>query len=145
MNNALKEVCGALSNLPPEYLIVICSFTYASGGKTRYLPNEVRRFLAGKAHQLYEKKKRRGLPEIIAEKIGSEVLIPLHFSLIKFPVKIGGRLSNAAVGAIMVYQLATLDRDMFIQICNAIYKELSNRFKEFEITLMAGYEVSIKQ
>ena len=125
-----------MSSLPPEYLIVVCKFTYASRGKTRYLPNEVRKFLAGEAHQLYEKK-RPGLPEKIARKFGSKLLVPLHFSLIKYPVKIGGRIFNRAVGAIMLYRLAAVNREVFAQICNVIREELRKRFEEFEV--IAGH------
>ena len=128
-----------MSDLPPEYLIVICKFTYASRGRTRYVPNEVRRFLAGEAHQLYDKKKRPGLPERIAKRFKSEILVPLHFSLIKYPIKRGGRRFNAAVGAIMVYQLVAVDRALFKQVHDAICEELRKRFKEFEI--IAGYGV----
>jgi len=73
---------GNLSSLPPEYLIVICEFTYAPRGKTKYLPNEVRRFLVGMMQQTGEDR-RPGIPEKIAQRFGSEVIVPLYFSLIK--------------------------------------------------------------
>lgn len=130
--------------MPPEYLIVICEFNYASRGRTRYLPNEVRRFLVGEAYQMYEKK-RPGLPEKIAEKFGSEILIPLHFSLIKHPIKVEGRTFNAAVGAIMVYRVAAMDREKFKQVCSAIYDELKNHSKYFPkgFKIVTGYEVEM--
>ena len=132
-----------LSSLPPEYLIVVCSFTYASQGKTRYLPNEVRRFLAGKAHQTNydESKKRPGLPEKVEEKLGSRVLVPLYFSLIKYPIKRGGRLFNAAIGAIMIYQLSVTDFETFKAVCKIISEELGKRFNKFEIII--GYGVNL--
>lgn len=130
-----------MSRLPPEYLIIICEFTYASLGKTRYIPNEVRRFLAGEAHQVYEKK-RPGLPERIAKKFESKVLVPLHFSLIKHPIKIDGRTYNAAVGAIMIYMITRANWDTFRQVCNAVREELQKRFKNFEI--LAGHRVEVE-
>lgn len=129
-----------MTGLPPEYLIVVCEFTYDPRGKNRYIPSEVRRFLAGKKHQLYGRKKREGLPEKITNKFGPEILIPLHFSLIKYPVKIEGRLFNAAVGAIMIYRLAIVDRETFKQVYNDICEELRKRFKKFEI--IVGYGVN---
>lgn len=136
-----------MRNLPPEYLIAVCEFTYASQGGTRYLPNEVRRFLVGMMQQTGEDK-RPGLPERIAEKFGSQLLIPLYFSLIKHPIKIGERLANAAIGAIVVYRNSVVDEEMFMQLCNIINEEWQKRFggvkeiKEFKI--IAGYGVSIE-
>jgi len=133
-----------LNTLPPEYLIVVCKFTYASQGRTKYLPNEVRRFLAGKAHQssYEESKKRPGLPEKIEKELNSRILVPLYFSLIKYPIKRGGRLFNAAIGAIMIYQLMTTDMETFRVVCRIIYEELRKRFKEIEI--ITGYGVNLE-
>lgn len=132
-----------LSGLPPEYLIVVCKFTYASGGRTKYLPNDIRRFLAGEEHQ-FSVKKRPGLPEKIAKKFGSKILIPLYFSLIKHPIEVEGRKFNAAVGAIMVYRLTVMGEEKFKQVCSNIYSELKEHSKYFKgFHIIAGYEVEV--
>lgn len=134
---------GNLSILLPEYLIAICEFTYASRGRTRYIPNDVRRFLVGEAMQT-SRKKRPGLPEIVARKFKSEILVPIYFSLIKHPVRLGrGRLANAAVGAIIIYRTSVADRDSFKQLCSVVSQELKRRFEEFKI--IAGYGMEIEQ
>jgi len=113
--------------LPPEYLIVVCKF------KGKIKPTEARIFLAGRLHQKYYAKKRLGLPEKIEEKFGSRLIAPLHFAYIKFPIKRGGYVFKASVGAIMVYQVVTAEMEIFKELCRAIYEELGKRFEEFEI------------
>jgi hypothetical protein len=137
-----------LKGLPPEYLITICEFTYASRGGERYLPNEVRRFLVG-ATQQTSKDKRPGLPERITKRFGSRLLVPLYFSLIKHPIKIGERLANAAIGAIAVYRASIVDEEMFMQLCKAIDEEWRRSFgkvKEVKgFRMIAGYGVSVER
>jgi hypothetical protein len=136
-----------LNSLPPEYLIAICEFTYASRGEKRYLPNEVRRFLVGTIQQTGEDR-RPGLPERIAERFGSRLLVPLYFSLIKHPMKIGGLLANAALGAIAVYRVPVIDEDAFMQLCSAVNEEWQKRFcnvKEIKgFKIIAGYGVGVE-
>jgi hypothetical protein len=137
-----------LRSLPPEYLIIICEFTYASRGRTRYLPNDVRRFLVGMLQQS-GKRSQPGLPEKIAKRFGSRLLVPLYFSLIKHPVIIGGRPANAAIGAIVIYRVSVVDEESFAQLCNAVIEEWQNRFgavkdiKGFKI--VAGYGASYER
>jgi len=122
-----------LNNIVPEYLILVCDFTYSSQGKTRYIPNEIRRFLMGIIHQAYDKKKRPGLPEKISTELKADVLLPLYFSLIKYPTK----ESRAALGAIAIYQVITADMDIFKKACSIIRRELRKKnFNEFR--LIAG-------
>jgi hypothetical protein len=134
-----------LNGLPPEYLIAICEFTYASRSGKRYLPNEVRRFFVGTMQQTGEDK-RHGLPERIAERFGSRLLVPLFFSLIKHPIKIGERLANAAIGAIAVYRTSVVDEDAFTRLCNAVNEEWQKRFSNIKeikgFRIIAGYGVS---
>jgi hypothetical protein len=134
--------------LPPEYLIIICEFTYASRGRTRYLPNDVRRFLVGEMLQS-SKRKQSGLPEKIAKKFGSRLLVPLYFSLIKHPVIIEGRHARAAIGAIAVYRVLVVDEESFAQLCKAISEEWQNRFGAVKdirgFKIMAGYGVSYER
>jgi len=128
------------SSLPPEYITVICEFTYAY--KTRYLPTEVRRFLVGGVNG------RRGLPERVAKRFGSELLVPLYFSVIKHPVKIGGLLVNNALGAIAIYRVSVVDEDAFMQLCRAVHEEWRKRFgnaKEIKrFRMMASYGVDVR-
>jgi hypothetical protein len=135
-----------MSGLPPEYLIVICEFTYASRGETRNLPNDVRRFLVGEAQQ--SDKKCRGLPEKIAERFGSPLLSPLYFSLIKRPLKIGGRLINSAVGAIAVYYTPVVREEEFTKLCTAVKEEWQKRFGNVRgiegFKIIAGHGVSLE-
>jgi len=137
-----------LNSLPPEYLIAICEFTYASRGEKRYLPNEVRRFLVGTVQQTGEDK-RPGLPERIAKRFGSQLLVPLYFSLIKRPMKIGGLLLNAALGAIAVYRVPVVDKDVFMQLCSAVNEEWQKSFgnvKEIKVfKIIAGYSVYVER
>ena len=136
-----------LSSIPPEYLIVICEFTYASRGETKNLPNDVRRFLVGEAQQS-SKKKCRGLPEKIAERFGSSLLSPLYFSLIKRPLTIGGRLVNSAVGAITIYYTSVVSEEEFTKLCTAIKEEWQKRFgncKGIEgFRIIVGHGVSLE-
>jgi hypothetical protein len=136
-----------LNSLPPEYLILICEFTYASHGRTRYLPNEVRRFLIGKSQQS-GKGKRPGLPERIAKRFRSRLLTPLYFSLIKHPIIVGGRLVNAAVGAIAVYYTPIVNGEEFARLCSTVKEEWQKHFsnvKEIrEFKIIAGYGVSLE-
>ena len=136
-----------MSGLPPEYLIVICEFTYASRGETKNLPNDVRRFLVGEAQQS-GKKKYRGLPEKIAERFGSPLLSPLYFSLIKRPLIIRGRLINSAVGAIAVYYTPVVSEEEFTRLCTAIKEEWRERFGNVRgiegFRIIAGHGVSLE-
>jgi len=89
--------------------------------------------------------KRSGLPERIAERFGSQLLVPLYFSLIKHPMKIAGVVVTSALGAIAVYRVLTLDKGIFMQLCSAVNEEWQKRFgsvkeiKRFKI--IAGYGV----
>ena len=133
-----------LNSLPPEYLIAICEFTY---GKKKYLPSKVRRFLVGTIQQI-DKNRRRGLPERIAKRFGSRLLVPLYFSLIKHPMRIGGLLVNAALGAIAVYRVSVVDEDTFMWLCSAVNEEWQKRFgnvKEIKgFKIIAGYGVGVE-
>lgn len=137
-----------LKGLSPEYLIAICEFTYASRGRERYLPNEVRRFLVGEM-QSTDKDERPGLPERVAKRFGSRLLVPLYFSLIKHPIKIGERLANAAIGAIVVYRTSIVDEEMFMRLCNAVGEEWQKRFGDVRevkgFRMIAGYGVNVER
>jgi len=125
----------------PEYLVLICEFDYTPHGRTRYLPVEVRRFLMGG-------KGRLGLPGRINKKFGRKLLAPLYFSLIKHPVKIRGLLVNAALGAVVIYRVAVVDRDDFMQVCKAVNEEVQKRFGDVKevkrFRLMASYAVDVE-
>jgi hypothetical protein len=130
-----------LNTLPPEYIIVVCKFTYESQGKTRYVPNEVRRFLVGESMQTGEKKVP-GLPEKVRKNFGEE-LAPLYFSLIKYPIKLGKRrLANAAKGAIVIYYTSCVDKEKLKQLYAFLNEELRKYFKSFEI--IGGYRIYVE-
>jgi hypothetical protein len=141
-----------LKSLPPEYLILICEFTYASRGKSRNLPSHVRRFLVGMTQHSGGKKRYKSLPESlperIAKKFGSSLLSPLYFSLIRQPFMIGSRLVNSAVGAIAVYYTPVVNEEEFTKLCTAIKEEWQKTFgevKEIEgFRMVAGYRVRLE-
>jgi hypothetical protein len=137
-----------LKSLPPEYLILICEFTYASRGKSRNLPNDVRRFLVGMTQHSGGKKRYKGLPERIAKKFGSSLLSPLYFSLIKRPFMIGSRLVNSAVGAIAVYYTPVVNEEEFTKLCTAIKEEWQKTFGEVKeikgFRMVAGYRIRLE-
>jgi len=118
-----------LNKMIPEYLVLICKFTYASQGKTRYFPNEVRRFLMGKTHQHYKTRQpTKGLPEMVLEEFHEELIIPFYFSLIKQPI-MEGILHNPAVGAITIYHVTLLDEELFNKLCLFIYEKVKKHLK----------------
>lgn len=111
------------------YLVVICEFTYATKGRSRYVPNEVRRLLMGRAQQHYETRQpMKGLPEVVLEKFNEKLIFPLYFSLIKFPRIEGGLLRNPAIGAIAVYRVVT-NESTFKELCSFINEEIRRRVK----------------
>ena len=116
---------GVLSEIVPEdHIILIFEFNYDSRGKTKYLPNDIRRFLVGKAQQT-GKKIVPGIPEKASE-LGL-TLIPLHFSLIKYPYG----ASNRARGAIVIYRTVALTEESLYKACKFLKEEVLKRFGSF--------------
>jgi len=102
----------------PNRFIVIVEFTYKSKGADRYLPNDVRRLLMGQRVT-----GRRGLPEEVKDRFGDYILLPDKFSLIKRPVKIGGRTFNAARGAVAIYMLTVPEEEIINEICKMVIEK----------------------
>jgi hypothetical protein len=125
-------------SLSPEFLTIICEFFYESRGNLRYIPNEERRFLCGSKIT-----KRKGLPERVKKKVGEEVY-PVYFALIKNPITIGGRTSNPAVGAIVIYRLATIEPETYKKVKKAIVEELRKRYNG-HFRVIAGREEEIEK
>jgi len=127
-----------LSLFIPDFLIVICRFYYESRGSRRYVPNEERRYLCGRRIT-----GRRGLPEKVKEKSGED-LFPIYFALIKEPMKIGGRIFNAATGAIIVYRLDVTERKAYEKLKTIVINELKKRYNEnFRLIIGKGEECEV--
>lgn len=106
-----------------KYISVVIEFEYYSAD-SRSVPNDVRRAFMGL------EKGTPKIPQKVREecKYDREILFPIHFSLIKKPIKIdlpGERrykIRNTAVGAIILYEYLGLPKD---------YKSCCIKFNEF--------------
>lgn len=111
-----------------KYILVVIEFEYHSTS-SKDIPNDVRRAFMG-----LEKGSPK-IPEKMKEecKYDREILYPIHFSLIKKPIKIDipgqrkYRIRNTAVGAIILYEYLGLPKD---------FKSCCIKFDEFLKGLM---------
>lgn len=140
-----------------KYITVIIEFKYDSKDKrSKYTPNNVREAFLGKD---------KGSPKVPAKMkeifkkerdYDRDLLFPVHFSLIKKPVKaeLPGKnkpftIRNTAVGAIILYEYLGLQKD-FKKFCekfdlflNKMMKEKKPQYFEFilDIKLIIGYDL----
>ena len=101
----------------PNLITISIDFRYETDKKVREsdsqvsnkgVPNEIRRAFLGL---------KRGAPNIpkkIQERMDSKdpVLFPVQFSIIKKPIMISGRLRNAGVGAMILYEYLGSYKDL---------------------------------
>ena len=124
------------SVLPPEHVVVICTFT----GE----PSEPRRFLCGLRAQQYKAKKRPGVPELVEEKLGVK-LNPIYCAYIKEPhvetVADRRRFYTKALGIIVVYAHGEADSDRFAKMCEFLIETLLQRKMFKTVRVLAGYEL----
>jgi len=101
----------------PNLIFVIISFKYESDKKIKEsgtqisnkgVPNEIRRAFLG------EDRGSPNIPKKMQEMVESkeQVIFPIHFSLIKKPIKIGTRFRNTGVGAMILYEYFGLYQDL---------------------------------
>lgn len=100
----------------------------------------------GEAQQHYRTRRpTKGLPEVVLEEFGEELIIPLHFSLIKQP-RMEGTLRNPAVGAIAIYHVTTLDKELFNKLCLFVYEKVENCLKMVkDIKILYANEVVLHE
>jgi hypothetical protein len=124
------------SALPPEHVVVICTFT----GE----PSEPRRFLCGLRAQQYKAKKRLGVPELV-EKTFGVTLTPVHCAYIKEPhmetVADRKRFYTRALGIVVVYAHGEADSERFARMCEFLIETLLQRKMFKTVRVLAGYEL----
>lgn len=111
-----------------KYISVVIEFDYHSTDR-RNIPSDLRQAFLGIGPPKYPK--NRGNPNFpikIKERCGyeREIIFPIHWALIKKPIKIdlgdgNYRSRNTAVGAIIVYKYLGLSKD-FKKCCIEIEK-----------------------
>ena len=89
----------------PDIIAIILKFDYEVRGSSKATPNEVRRAMLGlkKASPNFLMQVNKEL-----ESNGLGEINPIHFSLIKEPMVIGGKTVNSAVGAVTFYNFIGL-------------------------------------
>ncbi len=101
----------------PNLILVIIDFKYESNKKieesgtqvsNKGVPNEIRRAFLG------EKRGSPNIPKKMQEMAGTteSIIFPIHFSLIKKPIKVGTRFRNTGVGAMILYEYFGLFQDL---------------------------------
>lgn len=100
----------------PDIIAVILKFDYEVRGSSKSTPNEVRRAMLG-----LKKAAPNFLMQINKELESNDLgeINPLHFSLIKEPLVIGGKTINSAVGAITFYSFIG-PPDKILNVCKII-------------------------
>lgn len=137
-----------------KYISVVIEFKYDSKS-SKNIPNEVREAFMG----LYAPKHPSGRGSPILRDINNlcnpneEVLYPIHFSLIKKPVRIDlpgvreYKLKNTAVGAIILYEyigFLNAYKDCCLKIADFLEKKIEKPKWYLEITsikLIIGYDL----
>jgi len=96
-----------------DYIIVIVEFQYDTQTE-RTVSNDIRRAFLGLDRS------SPNIPKEIQEIVGSthQPINPMHFALIKKPIKLGTRFRNPAVGAVIIYEYTGLSQDFDIFIKN---------------------------
>jgi len=113
----------------PNLILVVIDFKYESDKKigesgtqlsNKGVPNEIRRAFLGL------KRSSPNIPKKMQDKVGSEELIifPIHFSLVKKPIRVGTRFRNTGVGAMILYEYFGLFQDLneFLKIFDDFLK-----------------------
>lgn len=133
-----------------KYISVVIEFEYFAKS-SRDIPNDVRRAFLG-----LEKGSPK-IPQKVREecKYDREILYPIHFSLIKKPIKVdlpgkrSYKVRNTAVGAIILYEYLGLPKDYksccikFNEYLNGLMgKEVPKYFSSFtDIKLIIGFDL----
>ncbi len=110
----------------PKFILIIIEFQYHSQ-KNKDVPNAIRQTFLG------IKKGSPKVPQVIKEKAGynRQVILPIHFALIKKPVTIElteinvRKTRNTAVGAMILYEFLGRFQDF-----NKILKLIDGLIKE---------------
>ena len=142
-----------------KYIIVILEFEYDSKkNKSKFRANDIREAFLGIAPPEYPN--GRGNPNIprkIKEKCNydREIINPIHFSLIKKPVKVDLKekknytIKNTAVGAMFLYKYLGLLED-YEKCCQAIKEFIQEKKSEGkpihivdikDVQIIVGYDL----
>ncbi len=111
-----------------DYIVIIVDFQYDTK-KERTVSNEIRRAFLGL------EKSSPNIPKGIQKILNSnqQIIDPIHFALIKDPVKIKQpdgslKVKNSAVGAVIIYKYIGLSQD-FDTFIKHFHNYLENFFK----------------
>ena len=135
-----------------KYLLVVIEFEYDSKeNKRKFLPNNIREAFLGL------EKGNPKVPKIMKEvcKYEREILFPIHFSLIKKPVKaeISSKknytIRNTAVGAMILYEFLGLFEDFkrcCIEFDKFLKEKLDRKNPDYfrfitDIKILLGYDL----
>lgn len=136
-----------------RYVLVIIEFQYDSK-KSKFVVNDLRQAFLGISPPKFPKGRGNpNIPKKIKEKCeyDSEIIKPIHYSLIKKPVKAeipGGRsyiIRNTAVGAMILYKYLGLFKDLkkFLKIFDEYIKILIKNKKPVHFSHVTNYDLII--
>lgn len=136
-----------------RYVLVIIEFHYDSQ-KSRFVVNDIRQAFLGISPPKYPK--GRGSPNIpkkIKElcKYEREIIDPIHYSLIKKPVKVDipGKktytIRNTTVGAMILYKYLGMSEDLtkFLNLFDEYVRNLIKNKKPIYFSYVTNFELIV--
>jgi len=126
--------------LDNDYIIIIVEFHYDTQ-KEKTISNDIRRAFLGL------ERSSPNIPKKIQEIVGSthQPINPIHFALLKKPIKIGTRFRNPAVGAVIIYEYIGLsqDFDSFIKLFHTYLKDFFRNKKQYYLKNCSSFKLII--